>query len=356
MFIILIGTKAQLIKMAPVIKEMDERKIPFKFVLTGQHTLTMAEIIESFQIRQPDDTLVDSGESDTSFKLVKWLIAASISIRKKDYFNSQIKMILVHGDTLSTIFGALVGKIYKIPVVHIEAGLRSFNYLNPFPEELIRVLVSKITTIHFCPGQWACDNLKDTKGEIIDTHTNTLYDSLIFATNKLNRDDDKKIIFAIVSMHRNENLSSKKRLNILMNTLIKISGSITIKFILHPVTKRKLISTGWLKILRELKNIELIERMNYVDFIHLLSNARFLLTDGGSNQEEAAYMGIPCLLLRSHTERTEGLSTNVIISHYDPDVIQRFVSEHLRRSNNIKPEYRESPSQLIVNYLAKNSG
>lgn len=359
MFVILIGTKAQLIKMAPVIKELDEKDLPYTFVLTGQHSVTMDEIIESFGIRKPDDILVKFGESNTSFKLLRWFIAALVAIRKKDYFNSSTKLILVHGDTLSALFGGIVGKFHKIPVAHIEAGLRSFNYFNPFPEELIRVLVSKIATIHFCPGEWACNNIKARNNTVINTQFNTLYDSFVFAMARKNKNTENNKKYAIVSMHRHENLSNKKRLEFLIRQIIEISESIRVKFILHPVTEQRLKSSGWFLELKRHKGIELYERMNYIDFIHLLSGARFILTDGGSNQEEASYMNKPCLLLRSHTERNEGLSENVVISNYDPDIIRKFTTEYLQDhvqtidNDNKKSGSYVSPSRIIADYLCQ---
>ena len=359
MFVILIGTKAQLIKMAPVIRELDEKELPYKFVLTGQHSVTMDEIIESFGIRKPDDILVKLGESNTSFKLLRWFFAALLAIRKRDYFNSSTRLILVHGDTLSALFGGIVGKFHKIPVAHIEAGLRSFNYFNPFPEELIRVLVSKIATIHFCPGEWACNNIKSRKGNVINTQYNTLYDSYIFAINRENENIDKDKKYAIVSMHRHENLANKKRLEFLIRQIIEISETIHVKFILHPVTDQRLKSSGWISELKQHKGIDLYERMNYMDFIHLLSGARFILTDGGSNQEEASYMNKPCLLLRSHTERNEGLSENVVISDYNPDIINNFITEYQQDHNQMnsgninKSGSNVSPSRIIADYLSQ---
>ncbi|MDX1371572.1 MAG: UDP-N-acetylglucosamine 2-epimerase [Nitrososphaeraceae archaeon] len=344
--------------MAPVIKELDKKDLPFKLVLTGQHSETMDEIIESFGIRKPDDILVKYGESNTSYKLFRWLVTAFISIPGKDYFGSSTRLILVHGDTLSALFGGIVGKLKNIPVAHVEAGLRSFNYFNPFPEELIRVLVSKIATVHFCPGEWACNNLKKSNGEIINTKINTLYDSFVYAMNKKNEIENENQVFAIVSMHRHENLSNKKRLDFLIQQIIEVSHKIPLKFILHPVTRQRLIKSGWLRKLQEQSEIELYDRMNYIDFIHLLSDARFILTDGGSNQEETSYMNKPCLLLRSHTERNEGLSENVKISNYDPDIIKKFISD------NLQPHVQEhpgdinksgtsaSPSNIIVDYLS----
>ena len=352
MITILIGTKAQVVKMAPVMKELSVRSIPYRFVLTGQHTETMDDLISAFNIRKADDVLVNIGESDTEIKLLKWLMLAIKSVRERDYFKKNTKVILVHGDTLSTLFGAVVGRIYSIPVAHVEAGLRSFNYFHPFPEEIVRVLTSKLADIHYCSSDWAKNNLKhlSADSEIISTEENTILDSLRYAINSSSGEVQQQA-YGVLSMHRHENISDSSRFNHILKVLIKIAELINMKFILHPVTKNKLLKSGWYERLSALENIELQNRMNYVDFSKLLAGSRFLLTDGGSNQEEAYHMGLPCLLLREKTERQEGLDENVIISNYDADTIMSFVRNNIKNKWELKKITGKSPSKAIVDHL-----
>jgi UDP-N-acetylglucosamine 2-epimerase (non-hydrolysing) len=351
MFIVLVGTKAQLVKMAPVIKCMDERKLPFKFVLTGQHAETMDDLIEGFGIREADDILVEFGESDTKRKLLQWLIAAWRNAKQRSYLQQPATAILVHGDTLSTLLGALIGRSCKIPVAHIEAGLRSFSLLHPFPEEITRLAVSRLSDIHYCPDQWSSDNLKKIRGEVINTGANTLLDSLRYAINIPSSESTESIPYAVVSMHRHENLANHSRLKFLIDQVINISKAIKVIFILHPVTRTRLSENGLIDLLRQQSGVELRERMNYPKFIALLSRANFLVSDGGSNQEEASYMQLPCLLLRKFTERQEGLDSNVVISHYNKDIISTFISKHTEKSIR-KPFVPEIyPTECIVNDL-----
>jgi UDP-N-acetylglucosamine 2-epimerase (non-hydrolysing) len=349
--IVLIGTKAQLVKMAPVIQVLEQRKVPFKFVLTGQHSETMNDLIRSFGIRKPDDILVGRGESDTSMKLLKWLILAFKAVRVREYFRQDPKAIIVHGDTLSTLFGAIIGRLYRIPVAHIEAGLRSFNNFHPFPEEIVRILVSRMAQYHYCPGDWACKNLEGRNGQVINTVKNTLIDSLNFA--QMTHVDFSCGSYAVVSLHRHENLSNRKRFDFIMNQIVDTSEKINIKFILHPVTKVRLHSSGWMQRLASKQGIELCERMDYVKFVSILSRSQFLITDGGSNQEEASYMKLPCLLMRQFTERQEGLGHNVVLSNYDPDIIHTFVSSNISSSiqNRLASKEPVSPSASIVDHL-----
>lgn len=335
--------------MAPVLQELERQNLPHLFVLTGQHTETMDDLIKAFKIRHPDDILVQRGEANTKIKLIRWLQLAWQASSRKPYFK-HASSILVHGDTISTLLGALIGKRNHIPIVHIEAGLRSFNYFHPFPEEIIRLLVDKMSSIHFCQDNWAVNNLSKYKNNrnhhIINTKFNTIVDSLRFALQN-NVTKSRTNRFSIVSLHRYENLSNTKRFNTLMQLVIDTSLLIHVKFIMHPVTKLKLIETGWLNRLKE-HNISLLERMDYVSFIQLITASNFLITDGGSNQEETAYMGLPCLIMRKATERQEGIGENTILSHYDSNIIFDFINKHCNTRWLPKKLPSISPSTDIV--------
>ena len=352
MHIVLVGTKAQLVKMAPVLLELERQQQEHLFVLTGQHQETMKDLVEAFDIRPADDQWVDLGEADTKIKLLRWLRLAWRAGLQRNYLH-EATSILVHGDTLSTLLGAALGRWRGIPVAHVEAGLRSFNYLNPFPEECIRVWVSRLSALHFCPGDWACSNLvkleSKAQHKVINTGLNTIIDSLRLTL--ASHDDDAAGDYAVASLHRYENLSSQKRFEFLMRQVLAINAQVPVQFILHPVTRLKLQESGWNESLRS-AGVELRERMDYVNFMRLLANSRFLITDGGSNQEEAAYMGLPCLVMRKATERREGLGDSAVLSMYKEKVIQDFVAQHLRQRWQLRPLPEIYPSRQIVSELA----
>ena len=191
-----------------------------------------------------------------------------------------------------------------------------------------------MAAIHYCPNDWACSNLRNVSGRVVNTHGNTLHDSLQLAleridVNSLEREKNSKVSpYGIASIHRNENLTRSKRLQCLVDSIIEASEGIPIKFVMHPATRKRLERNGLLEKLAGCENVQLLNRMDYFEFVALMVRARFLLTDGGSNQEEAAELGIPCLLLRSHTERRDGLGKNVELSWLKPSRIQEFVFRH----------------------------
>ena len=215
------------------------------------------------------------------------------------------------------------------------------------------MLTSRLAGIHYCSSEWAQGNLShlSNRSVIINTKENTILDSLRFAIESPNK-NNRKNLYGVLSMHRHENISDSSRFNLILELLVKIAKVVEVKFILHPVTKNKLLKSGWYDRLKQIKNIKLEKRMNYVDFSKLLVGSRFLLTDGGSNQEEAYHMGLPCLLLRSKTERKEGINDNVIISNYDENIIMNFVKENIKREWKLKEIGEISPTRIIVDHLA----
>ena len=358
---VIIGTRAQLIKMAPVIREIEKRDIVFDLIFTNQHEETMQDLLHSFKIKIKPINLFPNRlkEAKSVLSIAGWF--PSTCVRLKAYLKRQIhaatvNIALVHGDTLSTLAGALVGKLSGAQVAHIESGLRSFNLWNPFPEEIIRLLVFRLSDIAFCPDEWSANNLKKYNIKTVNTGHNTIIDALAFAVESQERNHQfvtsERMPYCVLSLHRFENIYNDNRLNKIIEIIKHLSGRITSKFVLHPSTRSRLISKGSLESLRQLPDVDLVSRMSYEKFIALLSKASFVITDGGSNQEELSYLGIPTLLLRSHTERKEGLNKNVCLSSFDDGLIYKFIAHNLK----LKPTASslgqfESPSGIIVDYL-----
>lgn len=357
MILIPIGTKAQLIKMAPVILALKRHQLPFDFVLTGQHQETMADLIDGFGLPKPAYQMATITEADTSLKLATWLMGTLLTHLRpnSEVAKRRYRYCLVHGDTVSTLVGALVARRHGIKVAHVEAGLRSYNLLHPFPEELTRLMVSRLSTIFYCNGETATENIRRTKpkADIVDIGQNTLLDSVRFATlDKFqNRGAAEHERYCVVSIHRFENIAYRKRLDFIMETIQAFSQSINVKFVLHAATRNKLASTGWLQKLQVAPGIDLLPRMRYFEFINLISKSQFLVSDGGSNQEECSYLGIPCLLMRKKTERNEGINANVVLSEYCPNKIRKFFNLYNtqdRGSATTLDRFKETPSERIA--------
>jgi UDP-N-acetylglucosamine 2-epimerase (non-hydrolysing) len=350
---VIIGTKAQLIKMAPVMRQLQINNINYKFIFTGQHKETINKLLNIFSIKKPDIVLYEGKDVTRIIGMLRWFIFSLYKgLKNKNLFENRNGFVLVHGDAISALLGAILAKLKKQKVITVEAGLRSNNIFDPFPEEITRRLVSTLTDVHFCPNEQSFRNSAIFKGKKIKTYRNTLFDSLNLAKQNI-KDINLKIPqckYCIVSIHRFKNIFNERKLNFLVDLLIEISKDIKVLFILHKPTFIKLQQHQLYKKLEVSSDIELRPRYDYFKFIKLIINSEFVITDGGSNQEECAYLGKPCLLMRNSTERKEGLGNNVILSKFSKIRINKFLKHYTDMKKPLQ-SIKKSPSKIITNYL-----
>ncbi|QSX73550.1 UDP-N-acetylglucosamine 2-epimerase [Lysobacter arenosi] len=350
--LVFVGTKAQYIKTAPILLELDRRRVEYRLIYTGQHSETFSDLEAGFGTRPADECWVPNHEADTHTTFFQWSLRFWLRAWRwrMQGGHRSASMVLVHGDTASTLYCAALARICGLPVCHVEAGLRSQSLTDPFPEEIIRRIVSRLTSLHCAPSADAVGNLAGVRGRVVDSHGNTLIDALGVSLQRVD-ESPRTPDYAVVSMHRNENLSNRRDFDMLMSQILEAARTVPIRFVLHPATRAKLASTGWGERLNACPGITLLARMGHSEFLDLLVGSNFLLTDGGSNQEEAAVLGIPCLLLRRHTERPDGIGDMVELSGLDPDVIQRFIARHAAKRWVRRPIPSVSPSRRIVDAL-----
>ncbi len=355
-----IGTRAQLIKMAPVILEIERRKLDLNLVFTGQHKETMEQLVSDFGIRTRAIYLYQGREITGITQMAKWFLACLWkALRHPDAFvpkTAPPNITLVHGDTFSTLLGAVVGRLKGIPVAHIEAGLRSHNVFHPFPEELTRLIVFRLSRVAFCPGPWAYDNMRRYRSIRIDTGHNTLRDAIEIAKAAPPKADPGLTAgdYGICSIHRFENIFDRKRLAKILALVEKAAARYRLLFVLHPATRKKLEQFGFMSRLEANPKIKLLPRMGYVEFVQLMQRARFVVTDGGGNQEELSYLGIPTLLMRKATERREGLGSTAILSGYDEGVMEFFLAGLDNKAPTPTSDLAAGtalPSRQIVDYI-----
>jgi UDP-N-acetylglucosamine 2-epimerase (non-hydrolysing) len=355
---VIIGTRAQIIKMAPVMKELEDRGIDYNFIFLAQHKETMYEIFAQFGIKKPNIVIGDMNRDITNVKdMVLWsfrVLINGFSKRKLIFQNDKKGVVLIHGDAPPLFLGGLIAKFQGLKVAQVEAGLRSFNYFKPFPEEATRVFSSKmgLIDIFFCQDEKSTLNVSPYKKTAYSTHYNTMLDSLRLAEKVSPGKTISEVSgeFAIASLHRFETISKKEKLEKVVSELIKISKKIKLLFILHPPTRVALNKAGLYGSLEKEPGCHLLPRLGFFEFNHILRKAEFIITDGGSNQEECFYLGIPCLLFRSETERMEGLNNNVVLSKFDSVIINDFVANY--KSYRREPvSENTSPSYYIVDQL-----
>lgn len=352
---VIIGTKAQLIKMAPIMCRLRDRGLEYRYISTGQHKETMSDILDNFGLPGPDIVLYRGKDVSSIASMLFWfcrVLWVSVFHMEK-VFGKQGKrkdLVLVHGDTMSTLLGALVARLAGMRVGHVESGLRSFDFLNPFPEEITRVLTFRLAHYFFCQDQAAVDNLKKYKGIKVNTEGNSLYDAL----SSVNKNDINDLIekgpFGIVSLHRHENINSKEAVERLLDLVDVVASRHYLVFVLHEPTKKSLNKYGLMSRVKNNNKLKIVPRMDYFSFVGLLKKADFVVSDGGSNQEECSYIGKPLLLLRSATERSEGVGVNCLLSNYNEHLVNDFTENYFTYE---KEEVRleVSPSERIVDYI-----
>lgn len=334
---VLLGTRAQLIKMIPLMVEMKSRNLEYNFIFMAQHRATIYEMIRDFGLKAPDSVLCDEG---TDIIHTRQMVAWSLKVlwrglqRRSELFKQDKRgIVLVHGDAPPMFLGAVLAKAQGLAVGAVEAGLRSFNLLKPFPEEATRVVTAKsgLIDVFYCQDEQSLDNaLAYRRGRCVHTHGNTIIDAIRLAANANqdsptsgSQDNDP---FAVLTLHRFETISSDKGLQRITDLVKRVTATTRAKFILHPPTRAALMKSGLYRELEKNARLELLPRMGFIEFNALISRARYLVTDGGSNQEEAAFLGLPCLLFRAETERQDGLGENAVLSNFDTQLIDHFIA------------------------------
>lgn len=247
---VLIGTKAQLIKMAPVMREMTERGVDYNFVSTGQHRETIDDILSNFEIKPPDHQLYDGPDITRIPQMAVWgirILWRGLRRRREVFARAGNGIVLVHGDTLSTLVGAILGKLLRLHVGHVESGLRSFNFLQPFPEELTRLMTFWLSDYYFCPNQWAADNLSGFRGIRINTLANTVLDSLRHALRDLSETSSNHVPtgeFGVATLHRFENFRNRESSERVVDCVERVAACQPLVFILHRPTENALRKFG----------------------------------------------------------------------------------------------------------------
>ena len=354
--VFVVGTRAQLIKVAPVIVACEREGLPVVLLLTGQHNETMQDLITEFGISTRPELLMRASERATMLSLLLWAPSALFATYKRLRQLAAVRgvNVLVHGDTASTIIGALAGKLAGAPVYHLESGLTSGKLFDPFPEELTRRLVFRLTSVALCPGAGPSGYMrKHYRCRVVDTLDNTIVDAVKLAVEDPAVRPAGPVAgreYLVVSLHRFQNIFDSKRLRQLVDLIVSLSETRGIHFVLHPATRKRLASEGLLDFLGSHPAINLSPRLGYKQFIALAAGAECVLTDGGSNQEELAVIGVPTVIMRETTERADGLGENAIMeADAKPGVLEFILGGHhlaLRRPDTSGG--RVSPSQLIA--------
>ena len=305
----IIGTRPEAIKMAPVILKLKERGLSCFVLATGQHTDLLTQALRTFNI-MPDRDLSIMRERQS----LDYITSAVLTKAGEALDDVKPKVVLVHGDTTTTFASALASFYRKIPVGHVEAGLRSGNLYLPFPEEANRIMVDKLATFWFAPTEIAKNNLlkEGCDPSRIWVTGNTVVDALMMVKGLKGEPEFLKeklpphVPLLLVTVHRRE--SWGKPLESVCEALIEILKSFPRLWIIIPMHKNPLVRETWQRYLSDIPNVILCDALEYDYFVWIMNRSTLILTDSGGIQEEAATLKKPVLILRDVTERPEALS------------------------------------------------
>jgi len=357
-----IGTKAQYIKTAPLIRIMIKENVPFRLIDTGQHAAFTKKLRQALEVPEPDVTLKTDGNIVTILQAAQWFLYYCFvaSFRpgwiKRELFPKGPGICVIHGDTPSTLLSLVLAKRAGQKVAHLEAGLRSYNWLSPFPEEIIRVLCMRFSDYLFAPSSWAVDNIKamGISGKVIGIGQNTNIEALYYSLSK-SADRPFDSPYAVMNIHRVETILSKERLTFVAHLVRRLSKNYHVIFVLHEPTAVKLKAYGLRDMLEHCRGVSVLPLIDHPTFVQLVDGAEFVITDGGSIQEECSYLDVPCLVMRTETERQEGVGETVRLGQFDEKTIDGFLADYkrMRQGKRVQNHY---PSKIVFNALCIEAG
>jgi UDP-N-acetylglucosamine 2-epimerase (non-hydrolysing) len=372
--LIVFGTRPEAIKMAPVVKriEASPQLFELKVCVTAQHREMLDQVLDIFSIHPDYDLNVMKPNQDL------YTLTSQVLIKMGEVLEEyKPELVLVHGDTTTSFCAALAAFYQKIPVGHVEAGLRTGNIYSPWPEEMNRRLTGAITQYHFAPTEMAKSNLeREGVRDHIFVTGNTVIDALLMAVNMIHSDVDmqarivqtiigrgypfgsgRKII--LITGHRRENFGEG------FISICEAIQNLATKYqdfdLIYPVHFNPNVRKPVYDILGHTPNIYLIEPLEYLPFIYLMERSYLILTDSGGIQEEAPSLGKPVIVMRDTTERPEAVDAGtVILTGTDKDLIFNEVcrlieeeSHYLKMSQAHNPYGDGHASERIVTHLVQ---
>ena len=327
------GTRPEAIKMAPLVLELKKRP-EFESIccLTGQHRQMLDSVMEIFDLTAEYDLNIMEKQQTLSTITTKTLLGM-----EKVFEEAKPDLVLVHGDTSTAFSGALAAFYHKIPVGHVEAGLRTYDPYSPYPEEMNRVLVGDIASLHFSPTTANAENLRKeavlgeifiTGNTVIDAMKTTVREDFRFQDPDLNQMDfqNKKVI--TMTCHRRENYGQS--MEDIMDAVREIVLSNPDVEVVYPVHLSPVVQECARRKLGDLERVHLIDPVDVEQMHNLMARSYMIMTDSGGLQEEAPAMGKPVLVLRRETERPEAIAAGTAkLAGVDKDRIVALAQELL---------------------------
>lgn len=354
------GTTAEIIKLAPVIRALQDRGEPVEFWNTAFHVggmpATMADLglpaasVELVPPRHHSDVVRVTQVPAWALRIAWTAVRRRRELRRR--LGSGRPLVVVHGDTFSTVLGALLGRLLRADVAHVEAGMRTGNIWHPMPEELNRRVVARIATLHFAPTQHEVEHLRRerARGAIVDTGANTVIDALRLAIGGEAPSIDLPDEFGLVTLHRFEMLRNGPVLTDTLRVLHEASRTTPLVMPAGNTERNRIDELGLAHLFDD--RFRLVDKQPYARFMPLLARASFVVTDSGGLQQECGVLGKPAAIHREAVESQQGIGDNLVLTGLDMGVLRDFLS---RWADFARPSLLEQfhPTEAIVAELAR---
>ena len=341
-YLVILGTRPEAIKLSPLILELKRRNHSVVVVDSGQQPRFAGNYLEEFSII-PDYFLAATANGFALQEVYAEILKSSCEL----FSNLCPVAIIVQGDTTTVCAAAHAAFLNRIPVAHVEAGLRTHDFYSPFPEEMNRVLVSKFSSIHFAPTPIAADNLiaEGIDSENIFMVGNTGIDALnqAMGRSEMRMPNRERVVFVTIHRRENHGQNLHKCLEAI-KVLANLHPDIIFLFQLHP---NPIITSQVTENLSGIQNVKLISPMSYLDTVDVLRSTSLLMTDSGGLQEEATAIGVPMVVLRESTERPEilGQQNNYIVEKDFSNIVE--LSENILGRQISTPNLRDGISNTV---------
>lgn len=340
---IILGTRPEIIKLSPVIRECEKRNIPFFIIHSNQHYDQNMDEIFFQELKLPEAKYNLNVGSDTRENQLKKIKEQSIEILKIE----QPNVVIVQGDTNTVLAGAQAAKELNIKIAHVEAGLRSYDM--DMPEEINRIETDKISDYLFPPTEKSKSILINEGYVNVYVTGNTIVDAVYQNKDFINVKDKLKEQYnkyAVLTLHRPSNVDNPEHFQNILNKLSRIE--LPIIWPIHPRAKKNIAS------LKVSENIKIVEPYAYHEFLNAMSGAEIILTDSGGIQEEACILKVPCVTLRKNTERPETLEVGSNILALDN--IKEAVDIMIKKEKNWKNPYGDgTAAKQIIDIINENN-
>ena len=352
MIVFVYGTTAEAIKLAPIARRLAYQGVRYEQWLTLQQADTVLDALPALGLGTPDEVLANgrhgralAGPLDVLVwlgQILSWVVRHGRAARRRLRQDGN-SVLLVHGDTMTSVVGALLARVLGTDCAHVEAGLRSGNWRHPFPEELDRRIVGKLAQIHYAPSDVAVAALGGRPG-VVPTFHNTVVDAVL--DQSLSLEDRSAEPYGVVLLHRFEFLNSPDLVEQTLQTLERHARHRMVVVADDQASH----SMGARLALLPQDRFSVSGKVPHAAFTRLLAGAAFVVTDSGGVQEETALLGVPTLIHRKATERPDGLGDTAVLSAWDVSALEAFLT---RFEEQRRPPHRPSvsPSDVIVKDL-----